>query len=72
MYYEAKDEMRINGILARSKGSARKAEALAQQMANSIHDVSKARRRASAAGAVHQHVLASFFWTRVGQLGGRA
>lgn len=68
MGYELKDVSRIQGIVTRSRGSERKARQLAQQMADAITDVSKARRRAFAATALKMHDLAAIFYIRYGQL----
>ena len=49
--FDDKDEMRINDLLIRAKGDPDKAIKLAQNMANAITDLSKAKRRADAANA---------------------
>lgn len=68
--FEDKDAMRISDIVRKSGGDDSKAAALAQRMANSITDVSKALRRARAAEDQNYNDLAAIFYNRYKQLGG--
>lgn len=68
MNYEAKDLMRITDIVRKATGRNWKKLNLAEQMAASIKDASKACRRARAAQAVGEHEVAAIFFVRFGRL----
>jgi hypothetical protein len=67
-----KDAKRISDIVKKSAGSDSKKHALAQQMANSIDDPAKAKRRAYAASDLGHSTIAQIFHDRHAELTGRA
>lgn len=69
--FDFKDEQRIADIMTKANGNRGKAQALAQQMANSITDKAKALRRANAAESDNYHDLANIFLKRYITLGGK-
>lgn len=66
--YDYKDEMRIQGLIKRSKGDYDKMLQLATNMAQSITDTDKALRRANAAKRAYQYEVAGIFQYRYRQL----
>jgi hypothetical protein len=66
--FDAKDAMRIEGIVRKALGRSWKKIPLAHQMADSIKDAGKALRRARAAVDAGEPEIAAIFFIRYGRL----
>lgn len=68
--FDSKDSMRINDIRKKAGGNPDKELSLSHQMAKSIKDVHKAKRRAHAAEDQNMHDVAAIFHKRAHELKG--